>query len=209
MSRALIVVDVQRDFCERGALAAADTPSLLQPLHNFIAAARQAGVKIVLTQDWHPPNHSSFQSMGGPWPVHCVAGSRGAELMPPLTAVAGDLLIHKGETIDGAGYSGFESTALAEKLSAAFSNAVGVRGVAVCGIATEYCVRATAIDAVKAGFRVALLTDLIRPVRSVAAVSALQEMAARGIAGIASKAWLECSASSLGDQEPKAHQDAS
>jgi len=209
MSRALIVVDVQRDFCERGPLAAADTPSLLPPLHNFIAAARDVGVKIVFTQDWHPPNHSSFQTTGGPWPVHCVAGSRGAELMPPLTAVAGDLLIHKGETIAAAGYSGFESTALAEKLSAAFNNAVGVEDVAVCGIATEYCVRATAIDAVKAGFRVALLTDLIRPIRPVAAASALEEMAARGIAEIASKAWLECSASSLGGQEPKAHQDAS
>ena len=129
--------------------------------------------------------------------------------MPPLTAVAGDLLIHKGDTIEAAGYSGFESTALAEKLSAAFNSPVGVGDVAVCGMATEYCVRATAIDAVKAGFRVALLTDLIRPMRPVAAVRALAEMAAQGIAEIASEAWLECSASSLGGQEPKTHQDAS
>src|SRR5271155_522791 len=118
MTRALIVVDVQRDFCAGGALSAADTLSLLQPLHNFIAAARHARVKIIFTQDWHPPNHSSFATQGGPWPVHCVAGSHGSELMPPLAAEAGDLVIHKGQTVEGAGYSGFESTLLSEKLRA-------------------------------------------------------------------------------------------
>ena len=105
MSRALTVVDMQRDFCEGGALAAADTLSLLEPLRRFIAIARKAGVKIVFTQDWHPANHSSFQSEGGPWPVHCVADSRGAELMPPLAAEPGDVVIHKGVTVAGAGDS--------------------------------------------------------------------------------------------------------
>src|SRR5271166_5514882 len=141
MNRALIVVDVQRDFCEGGALAAADTLTLLEPLRAFIAAARESGVKIAFTQDWHPPNHSSFQTEGGPWPVHCVAGSHGAELMPPLAAEAGDVMTRKGQTVDGAGYSGFEGTDLAEQL-----RALGVQEVAVCGVATEYCVRATAMD---------------------------------------------------------------
>jgi nicotinamidase/pyrazinamidase len=185
MKRALIVVDVQRDFCEGGALAAADTVSLLEPLRAFIAAARQAGVKIVLTQDWHPPNHRSFREAGGDWPVHCVAGSRGAQLMPRLDSDALDLIVYKGETIDGAGYSGFESTGLGERLGA-----LGVREAAVCGVATEYCVRATAIDAVKAGFRVAVLTDLIRPIQFAAGESALGEMVALGIEGLESEVWL-------------------
>src|SRR5271155_1437212 len=142
MSRALIVVDVQRDFCEGGALAAADTLSLLGPLSHLVAAARRSGTKIVFTQDWHPPNHSSFAHEGGPWPVHCVAGSRGAELMPPLAAENGDLIIQKGQTVEGAGYSGFDNTSLATTL-----HELGVQEVAVCGVATEYCVRATALDA--------------------------------------------------------------
>jgi nicotinamidase/pyrazinamidase len=203
MSRALIVVDVQRDFCEGGALAASDTLSLLHPLHSFIATARQANVKIIFTQDWHPPSHSSFQSQGGPWPVHCVAGSSGAELMPPLTADAGDLIIHKGETVSGPGYSGFDDTALAEKL-----NALSIGDVAFCGVATEYCVRATAIDAVKAGLHVTLLTDLIRPVQPDAAASALQEMAALGIATMACKTWLHSGAFSLDDQRRSTLWDA-
>ncbi len=191
MSRALIVVDVQRDFCEGGALAAADTLTLLQPLHSFIAAARQASVKIVFTQDWHPPNHSSFQISGGPWPVHCVADSHGAELMPPLATDQDDLIIHKGETIVGPGYSGFDNTPLAEHL-----NALRADDVAMCGVATEYCVRATAIDALEAGFRVTLLTDLIRPVQADAVAGVLQEMAALGIATMASKTWLDFGESS-------------
>jgi nicotinamidase/pyrazinamidase len=150
MSRtALIVVDVQRDFCEGGALAAADTLSLLKPLQECIDAARQAGAVIVFTQDWHPANHSSFMPNGGPWPVHCVANSAGAELMPPLQALAADVIIHKGVAADGAGYSGFEMTGLAERLKES-----GIKRIGVSGIATEYCVRATALDGLRAGFEI-------------------------------------------------------
>src|SRR5271155_2019171 len=114
MKRALIVVDVQRDFCEDGALAAADTLSLLEPLCDFVTEARQGCVQIVFTQDWHPLNHSSFRGEGGPWPAHCVAGSSGAQFMPPLDAGSEDLVVHKGETVRGAGYSGFENTGLGD-----------------------------------------------------------------------------------------------
>jgi nicotinamidase-related amidase len=184
MKRALIVVDVQRDFCEGGALAASDTRSLLEPLCKFIAVARESGTKMVFTQDWHPPNHSSFQSQGGPWPVHCVAGSSGAELMPPLVPASGDWVIHKGVTVEGVGYSGFDSTTLVEKL-----RAQDVECVAVCGVATEYCVRATAMDAAKLGFRVAVLTDLVRPVRAAAVEATLRELATLGIDLTTSERW--------------------
>ena len=86
---ALVVVDVQRDFCEGGALAAANTLSLLPPLRKFIEEAKRHGALVVFTQDWHPANHSSFKANGGPWPVHCVAGTPGAELMAPVSAGAG------------------------------------------------------------------------------------------------------------------------
>ena len=198
MTRALIVVDVQRDFCEGGSLAASDTLSLLQPLSEFIATSRRAGIKIVFTQDWHPPNHSSFASEGGRWPAHCVEGSPGAELMPPLAAEAGDVIIHKGQTREGAGYSGFESTPLAEQL-----RALAVDEVAVCGVATEYCVRATALDAAKAGFRVAVLTDLIRPVQLSAVAPTLQELTAQGIAITDSQSWQKT------DQQDLRHRQSS
>src|SRR5215472_15010587 len=93
---ALVVVDVQRDFCEGGALAAGNTLSLLGPLKKFIGDAKRKGVLVVYTQDWHPQDHSSFQANGGPWPVHCVAEQTGAELMPPLQAETHDVVIHKG-----------------------------------------------------------------------------------------------------------------
>lgn len=159
MKKALIVVDVQRDFCEGGALAANDTHSLIKPLHQFIEATRQREILVVFTQDWHPFDHKSFKQNGGPWPAHCEAESRGAELMPPLVVRSNDLIVHKGVACNAEGYSAFESTGLANQL-----RSIGVESVAVSGIATEYCVRATALDAAKAGFRVGVLTDLIRAV---------------------------------------------
>jgi nicotinamidase/pyrazinamidase len=183
---ALIVVDVQRDFCEGGALAASDTLSLLDPLSRFVDAARRAGAQIVFTQDWHPANHSSFQTQGGPWPIHCVADSSGAQLMPPLAAEPGDLVIHKGVSVAGAGYSGFESTELLGSL-----RALAVAEIAVCGIATEYCVRATALDAVNSGLQVTVLHDLVRPVQAPAVAEALQEFVARGIAYRDSSDWVQ------------------
>jgi len=107
VKRALLVVDVQRDFCEGGALAASKTPSLIIPLSDFIEAVRENGELIVFTQDWHPPDHSSFKQNGGQWPLHCVAGSIGAELMPPIALLPGDLLVHKGIERSTEGYSAF------------------------------------------------------------------------------------------------------
>jgi len=140
---------------------------------------------MVFTQDWHPADHCSFLPNGGPWPVHCVAGTRGAELMPPLSVGKSDMLVRKGTARNDAGYSMFESTGLADQL-----HALGMESLAVCGIATEYCVRATALDAVREGFRATLLTDLIRAVDSQASTPVLQELAAAGVKLLPSHLWL-------------------
>jgi nicotinamidase/pyrazinamidase len=182
---ALIVVDVQRDFCEGGALAASDTQSLLEPLKASIEAARRAGAVIVFTQDWHAETHSSFEKNGGPWPAHCVAGSPGAELMPPLAAEEGDVIIHKGIDVNSAGYSGFEATGLNRKL-----RELGVQVVAVSGIATEYCVRATALDAAKARFETVVLTDLIRAVQGSETQKTLAELNSAGVKSATGPEWL-------------------
>src|SRR5271154_6719373 len=173
---ALIVVDVQRDFCEGGALAASDTLSLLAPLQQTIHTARRAGATIVFTKDWHPASHSSFNPNGGPWPAHCVENSAGAELMPPITALPGDIIVHKGIPIDGPGYSGFDDTGLASQLAQR-----GVSNVAVTGVATEYCVRATALDAAAAGFSTVVLENLIRAVNTNETKKTLSELKHSGV----------------------------
>jgi nicotinamidase/pyrazinamidase len=186
MSRsALVVVDVQRDFCEGGALAAANTLSLLPPLQKFIEQAKRQGALVVFTQDWHPGEHSSFKANGGPWPVHCVAGTPGAELMPPVGAGAGDVVIHKGVGVNGAGYSGFDETQLQEQLQDK-----GITRVGVAGIATEYCVRATALDALKAKFDTTVLEDLIRAVQEKEVPHVLAELRQVGVKLNNSAAWL-------------------
>jgi len=182
---ALVVVDVQRDFCEGGALAAANTLSLLPPLQRFIAEAKRQGALVVFTQDWHPANHSSFKVNGGPWPVHCVAGTPGAELMLPVNAGAEDVVIHKGVGVNGAGYSGFDETSLQQQLRDS-----GITRVGVAGIATEYCVRATALDALKAKFETTVLEDLIRAVQEKEVPHVLAELGQVGVKLSNSVAWL-------------------
>ena len=182
---ALVVVDVQRDFCEGGALAAANTVSLLSPLKKFIDEARGQGTLIVYTQDWHPETHNSFQSNGGPWPVHCVAEKAGAELMPPLKVEARDVVVHKGVGVQGAGYSGFDETSLEQQL-----REKGISHVGVAGIATDYCVRATALDALQANFKTTVLEDLIRAVQEKDVPKVLQELKQAGVKLQPSSAWL-------------------
>ena len=182
---ALIVVDVQRDFCQGGALAAADTLSLLQALCQCIDQARSKGALIVFTRDWHPVNHSSFQVNGGIWPVHCVAGTRGAEIMPKLGVQPGDLVVDKGVSPEGQGYSGFEETGLAQRLKS-----LQVERLGVSGIATEYCVKATALDALRAGFPTAVLTDVIRAVKPEDTPKILQELATSSVKTQSSDEWL-------------------
>jgi nicotinamidase/pyrazinamidase len=182
---ALIVVDVQRDFCEGGALAASDTLSLLDPLQQTIEKARRAGSTIVFTRDWHPVSHGSFSPNGGPWPIHCVENTPGAELMPPIAAAPGDIIIHKGIPVDGPGYSGFDATGLAAQLSQR-----GISDVAVTGVATEYCVRATALDSAAAGFSTVVLEDVIRAVNANETGKILTELKNSGVSVQTAKQWL-------------------
>ncbi len=183
--RALIVVDVQRDFCSGGALAASDTHSLIAPLHACIETARRAGVAIIYTKDWHPEDHGSFHTHGGPWPIHCVAETPGAELMPPLSVLPGDIVIHKGVSVEGHGYSGFDATELEKKLKD-----MRVSQVAIAGIATEYCVKATALDAMKAGFETVVLRDMVRSVQAQETERHLAELKQFGVREVHAADWL-------------------
>jgi nicotinamidase-related amidase len=169
---ALIAVDVQGDFLPGGSLGVADGFAVVEPL---LHAAGGAGM-VVATRDWHPPDHVSFAARGGPWPVHCVAGTPGAALHPRIDLVAG-VVVSKGSNRDVEAYSGFDGTPLATLLRGS-----GVRRLVVGGLATDYCVRATVLHALGEGFEVAVLRDAVRAVdvQPGDGERALEEMRAAG-----------------------------
>jgi nicotinamidase/pyrazinamidase len=153
MPDALLIIDFQNDLTSGGALAVPEGDEIGSPVKRL---AERYDV-VVATRDWHPPDHASFETQGGPWPVHCVEGTPGAELHPVMDGIELDGVVDVGREREDRGYSGFESSNLAELLRER-----GVERVAVCGLATEYCVRASAIDAVKEGFDVTVVEDAIR-----------------------------------------------
>lgn len=152
---ALIIVDVQNDFCPGGALAVGEGDAVV-PVLNRLAPAFGT---VVATQDWHPADHRSFKEQGGIWPVHCVAGGAGAELHPDLDRSQIDLSVRKATTPEEEAYSGFDGTDLAAQLRAR-----GVERVYVGGLALDYCVDATALDARRAGFDTYVIADATRAV---------------------------------------------
>jgi nicotinamidase/pyrazinamidase len=151
---ALIVVDVQNDFCPGGALAVPGGDEIIVPVQRLAAQAPL----VIATRDWHPPDHGSFVEQGGPWPVHCVRDTPGAQLHPGLRARI-DEIIDKGQTPGREGYSGFEDTRLDRLLRER-----GVETVDIAGLALDYCVKATALDARRAGFDVVVHRDATRAV---------------------------------------------
>ena len=147
---ALVIVDVQNDFLPGGALGVAEGERIFEPIGEL--APRFA--RVYATRDWHPADHSSFAQYGGPWPVHCVADTHGAAFDPRLELEDVDVVVDKGTDRLTDGYSGFAATSLESDL-----REHGVRRVFVCGLATDYCVKATALDAQAAGFDVVVIED--------------------------------------------------
>jgi nicotinamidase/pyrazinamidase len=156
---ALLVVDPQIDFFPDGALPVADGDAILPTVNRALQMFSEAGQPIFVTRDWHPADHCSFTTRGGPWPEHCVKGTAGAELHPGLDLPPIFSVVQKATTSDREAYSDFEGTRLDEVLRAR-----GVERVVVCGLALEYCVRAACLDSVKAGFEAVLLIDGTRAV---------------------------------------------
>ncbi len=184
---ALIVVDVQNDFADpAGSLAVAGGDTIVPFVNGQIAAAVAAGAFVAYTQDWHPPSTPHFAKDGGRWPVHCVAGTWGAAFHPALDSGAGPA-VRKG--VDGEdGYSGFtvrdpRGDGLAATDLAPLLVARDIRRVVVCGLATDYCVRATALDALALGYPTSVLVEGVRAVDLVAGdgASALRELVEAGV----------------------------
>jgi nicotinamidase/pyrazinamidase len=156
--RALIVVDVQNDFCPGGALAVAQGDEVVAPLNKLIEEFLERGEPVFKSRDWHPEKTRHFAAYGGTWPVHCVQNTKGAEFHPELIDDMHIRVISKGLGDEDC-YSAFDGTDLALQLQR-----LGVEEVWVGGLATDYCVKNTVLDALKEGFRVKTLKDAMRAV---------------------------------------------
>ena len=175
MAEALIVVDVQNDFTPGGALAVPRGDEIAGRVNELIGSGRFD--LVVATRDWHPPDHGSFEAQGGPWPPHCVQGSEGAELHAALDRAGVDVVVDKGDDPSTEGYSGFQDTNLAGILRDR-----DVDAVTVVGLATDYCVRHTSLDALREGFAVTVDREGVRGIDAQPGDSerALEEIRAGG-----------------------------
>jgi nicotinamidase/pyrazinamidase len=173
-SDALIVVDVQNDFLPGGTLAVPGGRRVIEPINRIMPLFSY----VVATRDWHPEVHPHFSDHGGPWPYHCLQETSGAAFAPGLRTEEFDEIVSKGANPPAHGYDAFEDNDLAERL-----HERGITRVFVCGLATDYCVKATALAAREAGFNVVALTDAIAAVnvKCTDEADALREMAANGV----------------------------
>ncbi|MCP6727312.1 MAG: nicotinamidase [Patescibacteria group bacterium] len=160
---ALLIIDVQNDFCPGGALAVSEGDKVIPVLNRYIKEFRKARLPIVATRDWHPEKSKHFISGGGEWPSHCVSDTKGAEFHPDLN-VEGATIISKGMGKDEDGYSGFDGVTGSGLPLVELLRDKGIEKLYVCGLATDYCVKATALDARKYGFRTFVLEEAIRAV---------------------------------------------
>ncbi len=174
---ALIIVDVQKDFCPGGSLPVPKGDEVVRVLNEYIRMFKDVGAPIYATRDWHPPNHISFKKYGGLWPPHCIKGSSGAEFHPDLKLPKDTIIISKATESDKEAYSGFEGTELKDDLLDK-----KVKRVFIGGLATDYCVKSTVLDALRYGFKTFLLTDAIRgvDVRPGDSDRAIEEMIKKG-----------------------------
>ena len=180
---ALLVVDVQNDFCTNGALAVSGSERVVAAMNRHISHAVSRGWPVYASRDWHPAHTTHFQPYGGLWPVHCVQGSPGAGFHPDLQLPPDAIIVSTGEGADDAGYSAFDGhTPDGGTLVADLRNR-GITHLYVGGLATDYCVRASALDGVNAGLRVTLLEDAVAGVNLMPGDSAraIEEMRAKGV----------------------------
>jgi nicotinamidase/pyrazinamidase len=177
---ALVVVDIQLDFCPGGALAVREGDKVIPVINEYIKRFSAAGALIIFTRDWHPPDHSSFKSQGGPWPPHCVQNTEGAKFHPSLKIPSDAEIVSKADKRDEA-YSFFQGTDLAREL-----HQRGIETLFVGGLATDYCVKETILDGLRENFEVFFLRDASRgvDVKPGDSERAVQEITSRGCKGI-------------------------
>ncbi len=186
MKKALVIVDMQNDFCPGGSLAVKGGNEIVPVINNYIKYFSAGRHLIVFTRDWHTPDHCSFKQQGGIWPAHCVAGTEGADFHPELDIPEDALIISKAASAGKDAYSGFEGSSPDGEMLDEVLKKKGVKELTVCGLATDYCVKSTVLDALKNGYTVKLLIDgvsavEVKPGDGAAALSEMKKAGAEKI----------------------------
>jgi nicotinamidase/pyrazinamidase len=158
---ALLLVDVQNDFCPGGALPVANGNAIISPLNLVVSRFAEAGFTVLVSRDWHPAETRHFKEFGGAWPPHCIQGSNGADFHPELRLPDSTIVISKGTSPDSDAYSAFEGRAENALAPEEILVTRNIQTLYVGGLATDYCVRASVLDALRAGFEVVVLTDAV------------------------------------------------
>ena len=179
---ALLVVDVQNDFCPGGALGVRNGDAVIAPLNRMIEWTKKHGGTVYATRDWHPPDAAHFKPYGGIWPVHCVQQTPGARFHQSLHLPPDAVVVSKGDAPGSDGYSAFEGHTPTGASLVHELRERGVEQLYIGGLATDYCVRQSVLDASKTGFRVTVLTDAVAGVdlNPGDSAKALEEMRAAG-----------------------------
>ncbi len=164
MSDALVIVDVQNDFCPGGSLAVAEGDRVVSVCNEYMRRAHAAGMPIFASRDWHPTNTRHFNTNGGPWPPHCIQNTPGAAFHPDLRLPDEATIVSKGQGAEDDGYSMIDAQAPDGRPLVDVLREMGVTRIHVGGLATDYCVRATVLDAIQAGLEARVLTDAVRAV---------------------------------------------
>ena len=168
---ALLIVDVQKDFCPGGALPVDDGDKIVPVINSWITAAVAKDVPVYASRDWHPVGHISFQERGGPWPPHCIQDSDGAKFHPDLALPDSTVIVTKGVRFDQDQNSAFDQTGLGAQL-----RKDGIRRLWVAGLAEDVCVLATVLDGCREGFEVVLLEQATRPITPESGEQARRQM---------------------------------
>lgn len=173
----LLVGDIQVDFCPGGALGVPGGDQIIPIINRAIAFFHARQFPIIAIRDWHPSNHCSFTAQGGPWPSHCVQGSRGAQFHPDLLLPPGTVVVSKATDPKREAYSAFEGTTLEDRL-----RELAAERLYITGLATDYCVRQTVLDARRLGYQAVVLEDAVRGIDATPGDSAraIEEMRAAG-----------------------------
>jgi nicotinamidase/pyrazinamidase len=183
LKKALLVVDMQNDFCPGGALGVLDGDKIIPAINNYIKIFSKAQLPVFATRDWHPEETNHFKKYGGAWPVHCLGDTKGAQFHPKLKLPKEAVLLFKGMDPKQDSYSAFHAQDAAGESFLNLLKIFGIKEIYICGLATDYCVRFSAREAIKFGFKVKVLIDAIKGVnlRPDDSENALKEMEREGV----------------------------
>lgn len=178
---ALLIVDPQNDFFPTGALPVPEGDQIISVLNEWFFQAQKAHIPVLISRDWHPTHHCSFKAQGGIWPSHCIQDTEGAAFHTELAIPSDAIIIHKAFTKDSEAYSAFEGELLSGQTLESYLKAQQVQRLWIGGLALDYCVKATVLDAVAAGFQVNLILAATRAIAEDTAQEAMQSMKEKGV----------------------------